>query len=174
MKLNRPILDEYLDGQLASSQVAAVDQELRTNPSATQLVAQMRRERALRQAAFKGFEPSAAEAAHFAARCLAEFKDAQHAPIARIGPRTILRWSGAIAAGLILMIGCFMAGRTSVTTPAPVAVIKYMGPNTNGDLAEYTSPEELKNAWDKYVAAVQLQNNVQVADADTIPDHGNF
>ena len=176
MKLDRRLLDEYLDGQLAAAQAAEVELGLRTDAAAARLLARLRSERALRYAALQGHEPSAEESAALAAAWLEEFNDAAPAPVARIGPRAWMQWGGAIAAGLALMIGSFMAGRGSVDTQATNGAqsARYYAPDNSGELREYTSASEAKAAFSTYLAMVEQSNGTQVAEADTIAPHGSF
>jgi len=175
MKLDRNILDTYLDGQMAPADQARVDQELQADPAAAALLVQLRRERALRYVALKSYEPTPREAAQLAACWLADFSDAAMAPIARIGALTVRQWATAVAAGLLVLVGSFVAGRNSIHPVVATAGIKYIMPSPNGELVEYKSVEDVKTAWDRYVAVVQNQNSsVQVADADILPSHGNF
>ena len=176
MKLDRMLLDEYLDGQLPAARAAEVERGLQTDVPAAQLLLRLRHARALRYAALQGYQPTAEESAALAAKWLGEFADAAAAPVARIGPRPWMQWAGALAAGLGLMIGSFMVGRGSVGTPAaPVAQIeKYYAPGNNGELREYSSANEAKAAFSAYLTIFQQNNSTLVADADTIAPHGSF
>lgn len=173
MTLNRITLDQYLDGQLAPAEAATIDQQLRTDQTAARLLALMQQERALRLAALRGYEPAADQAAALASRWLAEFKDAQTAPLARIGPQVWIKWAGAIAAGLALMIGGFYAGRSSAGT-IPTVAVRILAPDLTGQLHEYNSDVSAQKALADFVALQQQKDTIQVADADSIAPHGSF
>ncbi len=118
MKLERDMLEQYLDGELAPAQVAQVDQALSADPAAARLLARLRQERALRQAALRTYEPSAQETGALAQSMLHALAEQEHAPLAKIGTARWVRWTGAVAASLLLLAGGFYAGRTS--TPSVV------------------------------------------------------
>jgi anti-sigma factor RsiW len=182
MTINRDMLDEYLDGQLAPQQMAQIDQELKTNAAAARLLSQMQGQRAVRRAVWDGYAPAAADAAKLATTWLAQFAEAEASPIAQIGPRHWMKWAGAIAAALIVMISGFAVGRGTApqvavapVQPTTVATIKYMAPDVNGDMQEYTSASEAKRAWqDTVVAMDQQKSSTEVADADVIAPKGSF
>jgi anti-sigma factor RsiW len=182
MTINRDMLDEYLDGQLAPQQMAQIDQELKTNAAAARLLGQMQRERAVRRSMLGGYEPAPADAAKLAATWLAEFAEAEASPIAQIGPRNWIKWMGAIAAALIVMAGGFAVGRGTApqvavvpVQPSAVATVKYVMPDVNGDMQEYGSASDAKRAWETVMVAMdQQKSTTEVADADVIAQKGSF
>jgi anti-sigma factor RsiW len=186
MTINRDLLDEYLDGQLAPAQMAQIDQALKADAVAAALLAQMQRQRAVRRNVFAAYEPTPADAAKLSTLWLADFAAAEASPIAHIGPRHFFRWAGAVAAALIVMAGGFVLGRgtapaapTVAIAPPPavqtIAAVKYLAPDVNGDMQEYSSAGDAKRAWENVLAAMdQQKSSTEVADADGIAPNGSF
>jgi anti-sigma factor RsiW len=105
----REKLDDYLDGTLSAAERAQAEAALARDPAAGKLLSRMRSERALRAAAYESYMPTTHEARSLAERVMAEAHDA---PVGRVG--YWVRRGAAVAAGLILVAGAFVAGRGSV------------------------------------------------------------
>ena len=119
MKIERHILQEYLDGELPPDRRSLIEQALRNDATAASLLTRLQTHMALRAAALQSYTPSAQEAAQLTHRILADLHAAQTAPLARIG--SWLRPLAAIAAVLLLAAGCFYAGRLTASPNANLA-----------------------------------------------------
>jgi anti-sigma factor RsiW len=167
----RNMLDAYLDGELQASEKAALEQSLATDTALAALLAKIKGERALRQAAFATYQPAAGEAAQFAARFLAAAR--RSGPVGYVGPW--IRQAAAVAAVLVLVGGGFAAGRMSGTgRGSPVAQgvkpdaaviyrVMYVDPNGDLQVPEFSSVDEAN----EFIARHDLRRtDTQVASVD--------
>ena len=170
MTLNRVSLEEYLDGELAPGQIALVEQELRVNAGAANLLERMRRERALRGAALATFMPRPGEVTAMVQRLEGKFDEAS-APVAKIGGgRQWLIRSAAVAAMLVIAAGAFWAGRatTGGGNGVPVASVPYVVHVVSSDgvvtTHEFPSLAEAKTFAQTIADKAMAQEQVASAD----------
>ncbi len=159
--LNRERLEQYLDGELPPDEATQLDAALTTDSEAREIIAHLRRERALRQAALHTYAPTAAEAGTLAGRWLDEFHAARLAPLARIGGRWLRRTAG-VAAAAAIAIGSFWAGHATAVRPQvypPTAeqsfVVKFVTPDGVIETQKFSSSDEATAYANKLVAQQQ-------------------
>jgi anti-sigma factor RsiW len=106
----RQKLDEYLDGALDPPTRREVEATLAADPAAAALLARLKSQRALREAAFDTYFPTPHESKALADRVLARAYDS---PIGHVG--TWVRRGAAVAAAVAVVVGTFFLGRMTVT-----------------------------------------------------------
>lgn len=102
----RERIEQYLDGEMNAAERKALEADVARDSQGTRMLQQMRSERALRAAAYDSYMPTAHEARSLAQQVMAE---AYSQPAGRIG--FWIRRGAAVAAGLIIVAGAFVAGQ---------------------------------------------------------------
>jgi anti-sigma factor RsiW len=175
----RQTIDEYLDGALDAQARAALEQTLARDPAAAGLAAAMRTERAVRAAAYESYAPSPAEASALAAQILAAFEDEAAAPVGKIAPASSgkwLRYVSGIAAGLVLIISAFAAGRMTAAPATPSVLasggnptaaertrVVVLDPNNEAQISEvreFASPDIANTYINNFVQRYSSRNMV--------------
>jgi anti-sigma factor RsiW len=185
----RQTIDEYLDDMLDPASRAAVEQTLARDPAAAQLVATLRSERALRAAVYASYQPSPAEATALAATILAACENEAAAPVGRITPASSARWlryASGIAAGLVLVIGAFAAGRMTVSPATPTIAtgnpptvterirVVVLDPNNEAQISEvreFASPD-IANAYISNFVQRYSSRNMVAGGEDILGESG--
>jgi anti-sigma factor RsiW len=168
--MQRQTIDEYLDGILDAAARSELERAILQDPTAAQLLSQMKAERALRGAVYSSYTPTAAHASALATQTLRLCADDAAATAGRILPSSV-RWGSAIAAGLALVIGAFSAGR--FTAPAQTVdrpVVQTVESHTVALVNESGVPQEERqfssvDARNTFMAELN-QRGVSARDAD--------
>ncbi len=169
-KMLREKLDVYLDGALSSPDRTEVETAVMRDPAAGKLLAGMRSERALRTAAYQSYLPTEQESRLLAAQVMAE---ARHAPVGRIG--VFIRRGLAVAAGLAILAGAFMAGQNYApakhvevaTDTKTVYDVLYIDSSGTYQQTELSSLEERND----FIAGLQQKGATIVAADYSLPGH---
>lgn len=120
MSIDRDVLEQYLDRELASEENARVEAAAQADAGVARLLERLRRERALRAAALASYAPHSAAACQAAQEWL---ETVRTRPVATLYP--IRRWLwqiGKVAAVMAIAAGSFYAGqwtRAPKTTVVP-------------------------------------------------------
>ena len=120
-EMDDAFLEEYLDGELTGEEIRLVEQRIATDAAWAARLANLRRLRTLRQAVYKTYRPSEAQAAALARVTLEQSYARQYAPLATIGaPQLWLKRATMIAACLLISVGSFLVGNR-MRNAAPAA-----------------------------------------------------
>ena len=148
----RQKLDEYLDGALGDAQRAELEAQIARDLNISNLLAQLKAERALRAAVHNSYTPSPSEAQLLAAQTLAACQSTDDAPLGRVG--VWIRRFSAAAAILVIILGSFAMGRLTahpstranaiVVQAPPVEVIRVLDADESGDpqMKEFASLDD--------------------------------
>ncbi|MCL2640058.1 MAG: hypothetical protein FWD53_04365 [Phycisphaerales bacterium] len=150
----RKILDEYLDGQLATAECAKVQERLAEEPELRRMLERMVQERALRTAAFESFDIDERKAAVVTAKVMATIQQA--APIGHVG--LWVRRITVAAAILLLVAGSYLLGMKSARTQLsaePQVVVRVMYYDDAGE--KQVSEFHSLDAADAYISRVDVR-----------------
>ena len=110
----RKRLDEYLDGALDAVATRELETAVSRDPEMSEMLKAMQGERSLRTDVYESYMPASDEAKAFAAQVMEACHDEAAAPVGRVGSLVWTRRIAGIAAGLVIAIGSFVAGRATV------------------------------------------------------------
>jgi anti-sigma factor RsiW len=174
----RNLVDDYLDGAMATADRAAFERQLAADPSLARLLSNMKQERALRAAAYASFEPTREEAQAAADRMMDAV--AGQRPAGYVGnwwKRTL-----GVAAGLAIVAGSFAFGRMTsetVTVEKPVVKLEthvvyrvmYFGEEGEKEVREFATHDE---AIDFVNRLDTRRSEAQVAAVADLSSPGSF
>jgi anti-sigma factor RsiW len=173
----RKILDDYLDDTLQSTQRADLERRLASDAVAARLLAQIKSERALRQAAYQSFQPSASQARAFADNALAAMHAQAPSPLGYVG--SWIRRGLAVAAAIAIVAASFAIGRMTAapanpsiatntplkTEPQVVYRVVYFAESGDKEVREFASMDEA-NDFVARLDARRAEPQVAIVDLD--------
>ena len=123
-EINQNFLEQYLDGELDSTESRILEEQLAGDAALAARVAALRSQRALRREAMETYQPTESEASALAKKMMEQFHLMEYAPLERLhAHEPALRWlkrSAVIAACLLIGVGSFLAGRQNARS-GPIA-----------------------------------------------------